>query len=50
MKELPLLRHRDLIVIETDKLNKSAMLAKMSAYVEKALINKHENKSRTKKR
>jgi len=49
-KNSPLLRHRDSIVIETDKLNKSAMLAKMSAYVEKALINKHENKSRTKKR
>ena len=49
-KNSPLLRHRDSIVIETDKLNKSAMLAKMSAYVEKALMNKHENKSRTKKR
>ena len=48
-KNSPLLRHRDSIVIETDKLNKSAMLAKMSAYVEKALKNKHENKSRTKR-
>ena len=49
-KNSPLLRHKDLIVIETDKLNKSAMLAKMSVYVEKALKNKHENRPRTKKR
>ena len=49
-KNSPLLRHQDSIVIETDKLNKSSMLAKMSAHVEKALKNKHENKSRTKKR
>ena len=49
-KNSPLLRHRDSIVIETDKLNKSAMLAKMSAHVEKALENNHENRTRTKKR
>ena len=49
-KNSPLLRHKDSIVIETDKLNKSAMLAKMSVYVERALKNKHENRPRTKKR
>ncbi len=49
-KNSPLLRHKDSIVIETDKLNKSAMLAKMSVYVERALENKHENRPRTKKR
>ena len=34
-KNSPLLKHRDSIVIRTDKLNKKAMLSKMSKYVEK---------------
>ena len=34
-KNSPLLKHRDSIVIRTDKLNKKAMLTKMSKYIEK---------------
>lgn len=34
-KNSPLLKHRDSIVIRTDKLNKKAMLSKMSKYIEK---------------
>ena len=36
-KNSPLLKHRDSIVIDTGKLNKQAMLNKMSKYIEKAL-------------
>ncbi len=36
-KNSPLLKHRDSVEIDTGKLNKQAMLAKMSKYVEKIL-------------
>jgi cytidylate kinase len=36
-KNSPLLKHRDSIVIDTGKLNKQAMLNKMSKYIERAL-------------
>ena len=36
-KNSPLLRHRDSIEIDTGKLNKKAMLSKMSKYVERVL-------------
>ncbi len=42
-KNSPLLKHRDSISIDTGKLNKQAMLAKMSEYVEKILIKKYGN-------
>ena len=38
-KNSPLLKHRDLVVIDTGKLNKQAMLKKMSKEVEKFLKN-----------
>lgn len=37
-KNSPLLKHRDSIIIDTGKLNKQAMLAKMSKYIDKKLI------------
>ncbi len=37
-KNSPLLKHRDSIVIDTGKLNKQAMLNKMSKFIEKAII------------
>ena len=37
-KYSPLLKHRNSIEIDTGKLSKSAMLAKMSKHVEKLLI------------
>ncbi len=37
-KNSPLLKHRDSVVIDTGKLNKQAMLTKMSKYIERALI------------
>ena len=40
-KHSPLLRHRNSIEIDTGKLNKQAMLKKMSKYVEKALLEKY---------
>ena len=40
-KNSPLLKHRDSIEIDTGKLDKQAMLKKMSKYVEKVLKNKH---------
>ena len=40
-KNSPLLKHRDLIEIDTGKLNKQAMLAKMSKYVERVLEKKY---------
>ena len=42
-KNSPLLKHRDAIEILTDKLNKQAMLRKMSKHVEKVLKNKDAN-------
>ncbi len=40
-KNSPLLKHRDSIEIDTGKLNKRAMLAKMSKYVERVLKKKY---------
>ena len=39
----PLLKHRDAIEIDTGKLNKRAMLAKMSKYVDKVIKEKYGN-------
>ena len=39
----PLLKHRDAIEIDTGKLNKQAMLAKMSKYVDKVIKKKYVN-------
>ena len=47
-KNSPLLRHRDSIEIDTDKLNKSAMLAKMSKHVQIVLKKKYGRKTRPK--
>jgi len=48
-KNSPLLKHRDSIVIDTSNLDKQAMLAKMSKYVEKVIKKKYEDRSRIKK-
>jgi len=40
-KNSPLLKHRDSVQIDTSKLNKQAMLKKMSNYVEKVLLKKY---------
>ena len=40
-KNSPLLKHRDSIEIDTGKLNKQAMVQKMSVYVERLLIKKY---------
>ena len=45
-KNSPLLKHRDSVEIDTGKLDKSAMLAKMSKHVEKILKNKYGNWTR----
>ena len=42
-KNSPLLRHRDSVSIDTGKLNKQAVLKKMSKYVEKVIRLKHGN-------
>ena len=42
-KHSPLLKHRNSIEIDTGKLNKKAMLVKMSRCVEKALLKKYGN-------
>ena len=42
-KNSPLLRHRDSVEIDTGKLDKVAMLAKMSKYVERMLKKKYGN-------
>ena len=42
-KNSPLLKHRDSIKIDTGKLGKQAMIAKMSRYIEKVLQKKYEN-------
>jgi len=40
-KHSPLLKHRNSVVIDTGKLNKQAMLKKMTVYVEKAFLKKY---------
>ena len=40
-KNSPLLKHRDAIEIDTGKLNKQAMLRKMSKYIDKELKKKY---------
>ena len=42
-KNSPLLKHRDSIEIDTGKLNKQAMIAKMSKYVDKAIKQKYDD-------
>ena len=42
-KNSPLLRHRDSVEIDTAKLDKSAMVTKMSKFIERALITKYGN-------
>ena len=42
-KNSPLLKHRDAIEIDTGKLNKQAMLKKMSKFVDKAIKTKYVN-------
>jgi len=42
-KNSPLLKHRDAIEIDTGKLNKQAMMVKMSKYVDKAIKTKYGN-------
>ena len=48
-KNSPLLKHRDAIEIDTGKLNKQAMMVKMSRYVDKVIKNKYGNWTRIKK-
>ena len=43
-KHSPLLKHRNSVEIDTGKLDKKAMLAKMSKILEKALKNKYGNR------
>ena len=45
-KNSPLLKHRDSVVIDTGKLDKQAMLVKMSKIVKKILKNKYVNRTR----
>ena len=47
-KSSPLLKHRDAIEIDTGKLNKKAMVKKMSKYVEKMIKIKYGNRTRIK--
>ena len=42
-KHSPLLKHRNSVEIDTGKLNKQAMLKKMSTNVEKVLLKKYGN-------
>ena len=42
-KNSPLLRHRDSVEIDTAKLDKSAMVTKMSKYIERVLKTKYGN-------
>ena len=46
-KNSPLLKHRDSVVIDTGKLDKQAMLVKMSKTVERTLKNKYGNRTRS---
>ena len=48
-KNSPLLKHRDSIEIDTGKLDKQAMLAKMSSIIEKVIKKKYGIRTRTKK-
>ena len=45
-KNSPLKKHRNAIEIDTGKLNKQAMLTKMSKYVRKVMIKKYVNRTR----
>ena len=45
-KNSPLLKHRDSIEIDTGKLNKQAMLIKMSKYIERVIKKKYGNRAR----
>ena len=47
-KNSPLLKHRDAIEIDTGKLNKQAMMIKMSKYIDKVIKNKYGNWARIK--
>ena len=47
-KSSPLLKHRDAIEIDTGKLNKKAMVKKMSKYVDKMIKIKYGNRTRVK--
>ena len=47
-KSSPLLKHRDAIEIDTGKLNKRAMVEKMSKYVDKMIKTKYGNRTRIK--
>ena len=47
-KSSPLLKHRDAIEIDTGKLNKKAMVKKMSKYVDKMIKIKYGNRTRIK--
>jgi len=47
-KSSPLLKHRDAIEIDTRKLNKKAMVKKMSKYVDKMIKIKYGNRTRIK--
>ena len=42
-KNSPLLKHRDSIVIDTGKLDKQAMISKMSKFIERAIKEKYGN-------
>ena len=48
-KNSPLLKHRDSIEIDTGKLDKKAMIAKMSKFVKKVIKKKYGNRVRTKR-
>ena len=45
-KNSPLLKHRDSVEIDTGKLDKKAMLVKMSKYVERIIKKKYGNRTR----
>ena len=49
-KNSPLLRHRDSVEIDTGKLDKVAMLSKMTVNVERILKEKYGNRTRTKRK
>ena len=44
----PLQKHPDAVVVDTGKLHKQAMIARMSKYIEKTLKNKYGNRTRIK--
>ena len=48
-KNSPLLKHRDSIEIDTSKLNKQAMLTKMSKHIERVIRKKYGKWTRVKK-